>query len=78
MTNDFDLTDGTMAQPWWSDQLILEVIIHHRDMDDAYADDDTDEDDDDDDHDADDDDADEDIDGEAIWLWWWYWWCTWS
>ena len=67
MTNDFDLTDDTMAPPWWSDQLILEVVIHHWDMDDAYThDDDTD-----DDHDGDDDDEDEDdehtdIDTEAV------------
>ena len=37
MTNDFDLTDDTMASAWWSDQLILEVVIHHWDMDDAYT-----------------------------------------
>ena len=40
MTNDFDLKDGIMALPWWPDQLMLEVVIHHWDMDDAYTDDD--------------------------------------
>ena len=70
MTNDFDLTDGTMAPPWWSDQLILEVVIHHGDMDDAYTDDDAD-DDNDDDHD---DDTDHGFDDEAIWLWLYCWW----
>ena len=69
MINDFDLTDGTMAPPWWSDLLILEVVIHHWDIDDTYTDTDTD-DDTDDDHD---DDADEDNDDKTIWLWW-YWW----
>ena len=51
MTNDFDLTDGIMAPPWWSDQSVLEVVIHHWDMDDAYTDGDNDDDtDDDNDH----------------------------
>ena len=42
MANDFDRTDGTMAPPWWSDQLILEVVVHHWDMDNVYTHDDTD------------------------------------
>ena len=70
MTNDFDLTDGTMAAPWWSGQWILEVVIHHWDMDDAFTgDDDTDDythDDHDDNH------NDDDNDDEAIWLWRWH------
>ena len=58
MANDFDLTDGTMAPPWWSDQLILEVVIPHWDVNDASTDDhDTADDDDSDDDDYDDDDS---------------------
>ena len=37
--NDFDLTDGIMALPWWPAQVILEVVFHW-DMGDAYTDDD--------------------------------------
>ena len=73
MSNDFDLTNGTMSPPWWSVQLILEVVIRHWNFDDVYTDDDTDDDDDEDDDDDDDndDDTDDDTDDEAIWLWWW-------
>ena len=67
MTNDFDLTDGTMAPPWWSNQFILDVAIQRWDMDDAYTDnDDTD--------DGHNDDTDDDNDDETIWRWRWYWW----
>ena len=47
MTNDFHLTDGTMAPPRW--RISSSSGRHHGDMDDG--DDDTDDDDTDDDHD---------------------------
>ena len=59
MMNDFDLTDGIMALPWWPDQVILEVFDHW-DTDDVYIDDDKD--------DNADDDTDDDNYDEAIWL----------
>ena len=59
MTNGFDLTDGTMALPWSPDQVILEVVIPHCNMDDVHTDNDTD-DNTDDDHDDDDTDDDND------------------
>ena len=62
MANDFE--DYLIGSPWQSHGAVCEVeVIHHRDMDDAYTDDDDTDDDIEDDHD---DDTDDDNDGEAI------------